>query len=131
MCFSPNLSPGDIDSRTGLSKTYVQMPHYRGGNLRMWLQEKAADAPPQRRVQLLTGLLGAVQYIHTAKIWHNDIKLSNMLLNDQCTEAVRWACNRGAGNFLGAGEIVHMGCGTLTAGTGPAVGSSHSVCFQD
>jgi hypothetical protein len=68
-----------------LMKAYVQMPEYKGGNLRQWL---LAEPNPQQRQRLVVGLLQAVERMHVANITHNDMKLENVLLTDGAQDLV-------------------------------------------
>ena len=60
-------------------KAYIQMPEYKGGNLKEWLLAQG-EPNPQTRRRLIFGLLQAVERMHTAGVTHNDMKLDNILL---------------------------------------------------
>jgi serine/threonine protein kinase len=75
---------------------FIQMPLYRGGNLRSWLVFNLEDFRGdkhlrERRRKILADILLAVHRVHSLDgggSVHNDIKLSNVLLTDGHTSAV-------------------------------------------
>ena len=75
-----------VRSEAASMQMYLQMPEYKGGNLRQWLQ--AGEPNPQIRERLVFGVLQAVDRVHAAGILHNDMKLENVLLTDGFEDAV-------------------------------------------
>jgi serine/threonine protein kinase len=89
-------------------KAYVQMPEYKGGNLRQWLLAGTPDS--QKRQRLIYGLLQAVERIHACRVTHNDMKLENVLLTEGAEDAV-----------LSDFELSHTTGGATTTVVGGAI----------
>jgi len=68
------------------SKVYLQMPYLMGGTISEWLEKHAPISMDKLRdlcYQVLTG----VEYMHNEGIIHCDIKLDNILMSNDTTEA--------------------------------------------
>lgn len=110
------------------STAYVQMPYFRGGNMKEWLERKDRSKDEIRAI--LHEVTKSVEYLHSKNIVHSDIKLENIFMssdesfasptlgdfdiskeNDYDSQAASTTMVGGTNIYL-APERLHGGCAT-------------------
>jgi serine/threonine protein kinase len=90
---------------------FFVMEYASGGDLLQLMKKKSRLSEKTARgifVQLVRGL----QFIHSKKILHRDIKLDNILLTDSEGDIKAKICDFGVSRLMNDGDVVNEQCGT-------------------
>lgn len=78
----PNVLP-IIEADEYNGQIIIVSEYVSGGSLKDWLIQNGGKAPSQKdAIEIITGLLSGLSYLHRKKIIHRDLKPANILLQD-------------------------------------------------
>lgn len=66
------------------STTHIILELFEGETLEQRLEKSSARLPPQECRQVFRQVLAAVLYLHQHQLYHRDLKIENIMINEEC-----------------------------------------------